>query len=476
MSAIAVQPDGKIVLAGATLPQPPPPPPPPPPPAPPPRQSRVQSAAPRGDGNQDFVVARLTPDGALDTQFGTGGIVRTPIDLVPGGYEFAQSVALAPDGKIVLAGISQSETANDFAVVRYTSDGALDSSFSGDGIETIDVGTWDLGYGVTVQPADEKIVVVGQPDDHEGFAALRLQSGGGLDGSFGDGGIARFELGNPAYQDEASGVALTPEGKVVIAGTADDEYPFANFALARLLANGELDPSFGDNGIVITDKPDDESGGALTIAPDGKLIVGGSVFQNSSAFRLRLERYLADGTLDSTFGDEGVVTTDMGINSGVMGVTTQADGKLIASAHAGTSQNLFGLARYLDDGSLDPSFGDAGTRMYEFTTAAEWASGVAMQPVPGHPGEERIIQAGWTYQQFVPAQMAAIRVHTVSGHRLHPRHRLHRRHRHRRRRHLRLHHRRRLRLRLHRRLHLRLLLLLLHRHHHHHRVPASCRR
>src|SRR6185437_10675331 len=176
----------------------------------------------------------------------------------------------------------------------YTSDGALDPSFSGDGIETIDVGTWDVGYGVTVQPADEKIVVVGHPDDHEGFAALRLQSGGGLDGSFGNGGIARFELGNPAYRDEAGGVALTPDGKIVLAGTADDEYPFANFALARLLANGELDPSFGDNGVVITDRPDHEIGGALTIAPDGKLIVGGSVFQNSAAYRLRLERYLTD--------------------------------------------------------------------------------------------------------------------------------------------------------------------------------------
>ena len=374
-SAVAVQPDGKILLAGSTLPVPPPPPPPPPPPAPPasPNGSRLRGIArsplrpapsphahaPEGGGNQDFVLVRLNPDGSLDPSFGTGGVVRTPIDLVPGGYDQALAIALGSNGSIVLAGDAQVGQTNDFAFVRYTSSGALDSSFSSDGIETINVGDYDVVFGLAIQPADQKIVAVGSSDLYGAFTSIRLQADGGLDGSFGSGGVAQTPVGDPAFRDTAAGVTLGPGGKVIVAGTADDEYPHGNFAVVRYLTDGQLDPSFGDNGVVVTQEPDDEVGGALSIAPDGKVAVGGSVSQPSNLYAFRVERYLDNGDLDPSFGEGGIVTTQIGSNAYLIDLVAQGDGKLVAGGQSYTSRNLFALARYLDDGSLDPSFGDA---------------------------------------------------------------------------------------------------------------------
>ena len=238
-SAVAVQPDGKILLAGSTLPRPPPPPPPPPPieppppqpppappppppppplPPPPPPPPSPRAHAREGDSNQDFVLVRLNPDGSLDSSFGTGGVVRTPIDLIPGGYEHAMAIALGSNGSILLAGGAQADQANDFAFVRYTSSGALDPSFSNDGIATVDVGLYDIAYGVAIQPADQKIVAVGMSHLNGVFTAMRLQADGDLDGSFGSGGVAQTPVGEPAFPDIAAGVELGPGGKVISRG------------------------------------------------------------------------------------------------------------------------------------------------------------------------------------------------------------------------------------------------------------------
>jgi uncharacterized delta-60 repeat protein len=353
---------------------------------------------------------RLNPDGSLDPSFGTGGVVRTPIDLVPGGYDQAQAIALGSNGSIVLAGDAQVGQTNDFAFVRYTSSGALDPSFSNDGIETVNVGDYDVAFGLAIQPADQKIVAVGSSDLYGAFTSIRLQADGGLDGSFGSGGVAQTPVGDPTFRDTAAGVTLGPGGKVIVAGTADDEYPHGNFAVVRYLMDGQPDPTFGDNGVVVTQEPDDEVGGALSIAPDGKIAVGGSVFQPSHLYAFRVERYLDNGDLDPSFGEGGIVTTQIGSNAYLIDLVAQGDGKLVAGGQSYTSRNLFALARYLDDGSLDPSFGDAGTRTYEFAAGGENANAVAIQTLSGEPPDERIVQAGLLYETFGHGQMAAIRV------------------------------------------------------------------
>ena len=195
-----------------------------------------------------------------------------------------------------------------------------------------------------------------------------------------------------------------------VAGIADDEYPHSGFGVVRYLTEGQLDPTFGDNGVVVTNEPGSELAGALSIAPDGKIAVGGTVRQPSNAYAFRVERYLDNGDLDSSFGEGGIVTTQIGSTAHLNDLVAQGDGKLVAGGQSYTSRNLFALARYLDDGSLDPSFGDAGTRTYNFSAHNEHARSVAIQTLPGDPLDERIIQAGLLYESVGHGHMAAIRV------------------------------------------------------------------
>ncbi len=236
-TAAAVQPDGKILLGGAVNDHEPPPPPPPAPGA-----VRASSS--------DFLAVRLNADGSLDPSF-AGGAVRTPIDLANSSYDVAWAVAAGPDGTVVLGGdAASSGGTRDFAFVRYTSSGALDTSFSGDGIQTLDVALFDSVAAVAVQP-DRKIVAAGRGGT--GFTVVRLRADGSLDPTFGSGGIVNTPIGDPALQDEASALALLGDGRILVAGTADYEYPFpTDFALARYLPDGRLDQSFGLDGIVVT--------------------------------------------------------------------------------------------------------------------------------------------------------------------------------------------------------------------------------
>jgi len=203
--SVALQPDGKIVVAGYA--------------------------------GGDFALARYNSDGALDTSFGSGGKVTTDFggSYHPDGF----SVALQPDGKIVVAGYA----GGDFALARYNSDGALDTSFGSGGKVTTDFGGSDAGYSVALQP-DGKIVVAGYAGLD--FALARYNSDGALDTSFGTGGKVTTDFSGG--RDVGYSVALQPDGKIVVAG-----YAGVDFALARYNSDGALDTSFGSGGKVTTD-------------------------------------------------------------------------------------------------------------------------------------------------------------------------------------------------------------------------------
>ena len=395
---VAVQPDRKIVIGGTVVDYRPPPPPPPPPPAPP--EGPPARGAPAGSDYGDFLALRLTPDGSLDSSFGDGGIVRTPIDLIPDGQDVPGGGAVGPDGTILLGGSASAPNGNtDFAFVRYTPDGDLDPTFSDDGIDTIDIEQYDFGAELALQP-DGKIVSVGEAANQNSFSVIRLLPNGDLDPDFGSGGVVHTQLGVPAERDIASSVQVLDDGRIVVIGTADSSWPLDDYAAVRYLPNGELDESFGDGGIAIIPAERAQWAYASAVMPDGKLVIGGQAeAPEIYRYESRLVRLLPDGTLDETFGDDGVVTEDFGDSGATDALTVDPDGKLISAgfSHDINWQNVrFALARYNDDGTLDTGFGDGGVRSYSILGVSDYGLAVALQPVEaGSSGADaKLIQVG----------------------------------------------------------------------------------
>lgn len=376
----ALQADNKIVLAGTNLQTAPPPPPPAPP------------ARPRVE-DEDFFALRLTDNGAVDSSFGTAGIVRTPIDLDPSARDVARGVAIAPGGSIVVVGDAwRADFSSDVAFVRYTPGGDVDPSFSGDGIQTVDLGSADIGYAALVQP-DGKTVAVGTTSTYAGFETIRLNGDGSLDQSFGSGGVARTPIGS-ALGDES--IAVTLDGtRIVVAGDADSGTGHGDFALVRYLSDGQLDPTFGTGGIVVTPGPEDELIRAVVVTAGGKIVAAGYGGSGSTTLSFILARYLPNGQLDMSFGGTGVVTTSIGSYSGAVSLALEPDGKVIAGgwSNAGPS---FALARYNDDGSLDASFGDGGVRTYAVGAHGGDGTSVLLQHLAD--GRDRLVQTGTAWQ------------------------------------------------------------------------------
>ena len=337
-----------------------------------------------GEAGNDFAVARFDSSGLLDSSFGSGGKVTTDFD---DNNDQAYAVAIQTDGKIIAAGSS----GGDFALVRYNSNGFPDSSFGSGGKVTFDYsrsGPGDIAYAVAIQ-TDGKIVVAGSSYDgteFEEFALLRFNSNGLPDNSFGIDGIVITAIsGQSQVEDSAYAVAIQADGMIVVAGESTRD-----FAVARFSSDGSLDTSFGNGGIVITDFTADAAAHAVALQTDGKIVVAGEseVYddftencKSSNGFYCQyhdfaLVRYNSDGSLDSSFGDGGKVTTNLnprGNDDFGFGVAIQTDGKIVVAGYSETSvhtfngedeffstDNQFSLARYNGNGSLDTTFSTDG--------------------------------------------------------------------------------------------------------------------
>lgn len=332
ISAVVVQPDGKIVVAGG--------------------------AYPLFTFAGDFKVARYNPDGSLDTSFGAGGIVTT---IFPGDGSFAFALALQSDGKIIAAGTDffdfnpgdMSDT--DFALARYNPDGSLDATFGNGGTVTTDfLGAEDDVFSVLIQP-DGKIVAVGSansPFDFYDFAAARYMSNGSLDTTFGTGGKMRVDFGNQDM-DIASDAALQPDGKIVAAGTTVFDFGVEqDFALTRFNSNGTVDTTFGTDGLLLIDFDSfAQSANAVLIQPDGKIITVGYPNTELDDSDFLLARCNPDGSFDPSFGVGGKVRTSLGdLNSAANDAVLQPDGKIVAVGWNPTQKEggvEFALVRYL---------------------------------------------------------------------------------------------------------------------------------
>ncbi len=338
--AVAIQPDGKIVVVGTDA------------------------------SNSSFAVARYHPDGSPDTSFGGGdGKAITDIGF---SHEGANAVVLQSDGKIVAVGTTWDGSGSQwghFSLVRYNPDGSLDLTFGGgDGnVVTENLGTGWVGAKTVAIQADGKIVAAGQTDyllyDFPELTVIRYNPDGSLDLSFGGGGgKAKIPWGPgpfggmaPAVED-ATSIAIQPDGKIIAAGYS---YGFWDFsAVVRLNSNGSLDATFG-GGVVVTDiGPGADLAHCVKIQPDGKIVTAGSS-NNGSSDDIALVRYTSAGSVDTTFSSDGKVVTPVGSGTAVARtVAVQSDGKILVAGDSDNGSNDdFALARYNSDGSLDTTFG-----------------------------------------------------------------------------------------------------------------------
>jgi uncharacterized delta-60 repeat protein len=320
------------------------------------------------------------PPGDLDTTFDTDGKVTSDFAAsIDQGF----AVALQADGKIVAAGVAVVSGMEDFALARYNTDGSLDPTFDGDGKVTTDfAGNLDQASGVAIQ-ADGKIVAAGRADVSGtfDFALARYNTDGSLDTGFdGDGKVTTDFAGS--VNDQAFAVAIQGDGKIVAAGRADVSGTF-DFALARYNADGSLDTGFDGDGKVTTDFVSGSSDQAFAVAiqGDGKIVAAG-VADVSGNNDFALARYNTDGSLDTGFDGDGKVTTDFvsGSFDQAFGLAIQGDGKLVAAGLASVSGAAqFSLARYNTDGSLDATFDTDGKVTTDFAGDFDQAFGLAIQ-------------------------------------------------------------------------------------------------
>ena len=327
-NAITTQADGKIVAVGY---------------------------ASTSSGYTDFALARYNTDGTLDISFGINGKVTTDFGT---SYDSAYAVAIQTDGKIVAAG-----EGIQMSLARYNTDGSLDTSFGTNGKVVTDFGlSGSTAYAVAIQ-TDGKIVAAGSGI---GFSLVRYNTNGSLDTSFGTNGKVTADTGDQFYT-VASAVVIQSDGKIVAAGSAlfNTGLPYAGgysytaapgfvyFALARYNTDGSFDASFGTGGKVATafgPVPMIDRANAIAIQSDGKIVVVGGVWPVGYSYTpinadFAIARYNTDGILDTNFGSNGKVTTDFGTFSDVAyGVAIQTDGMIVTG---GVSSSSFALARYL---------------------------------------------------------------------------------------------------------------------------------
>lgn len=336
LTALVVQPDGKLVAAGAS-----------------------------GTGSQDFLLLRYDLNGELDREFGSSGRVFTDF----GGQDAAAALALHPDGKLVAAGRTDAGGDLAFAVARYNPDGSLDAGFGNSGRVFTDLGADDAALALALQ-ADGKLVAAGTSGGN--LALTRYNPDGSLDSGFGEGGRVFTDCGGA---DTAFALRVQADGKLVVAGSDGD-----NALLVRYSAAGTLDPGFGAEGRVFTDFGGVDGAHGLAIQADGKLVTAGSASTaNGSDFALA--RYLTDGTLDPSFGSAGRVFTDFGgAKDAATALVVQAEGKLVAAGTFGSAEGAdFALSRYHPDGSLDRDFGANGRAFTDFGSL-EAAAALAIHP------------------------------------------------------------------------------------------------
>ena len=332
-------------------------------------------------GDYNFCVFRYNEDGTIDTTFGANGGVAIDI-LDAGGFDEALAVVIQPDGKIIAGGsatLSASNSDSHFALVRLNTDGSLDTTFGTNGKTTFTVGNSgpaDKIYNLTLQ-SDGKIIAVGQARNSGtlgSFAITRLNADGTLDGEFSNDGKLTVHFNNSI--NTALATRIEPDGKIIVGGGDGSD-----LGLVRCFDDGSIDTSFGTNGKISFETSDTDFSFSLSqvaFQPDGKAIVLGKVSNDVAMCRVNV-----DGTLDTDFGINGRVQTDIdnsSLDDGSTGILFDSDGNIIVTALCNTGGvRYFGVLRYTNEGALDTSFSNDGIVLTNFLSGFNSATSAAFQ-------------------------------------------------------------------------------------------------
>jgi uncharacterized delta-60 repeat protein len=337
--AVLVQPNGRVVAAGG------------------------------GGPASSFCVVRLrSANGTLDPTFGSGG--KRVVDF-GSDDESVHGAALQPDGKIVLAGDSRLQP----AVVRLKANGALDTSFDGDGKKLFSWGAIGRVTAVVIAP-NGKILLGGFSGPEGGnIQVARMTAKGALDTTFGAGGIATVDFGGTEFGEA---IARQADGRILVVGRSSA----GGAVVARLRATGALDPDFGSGGRVTL--PGGGSLSAVLVQPDRNIVVAGNA---SGSAMMTVTRLKPDGSLDATFGSGGTTTVAFGsLANPLGGAARRPDGKIVIAGYTQDGEDV-AVARLNADGSLDATFGAAGKATVDFGVAT-FGNAVALAP------NGRIVVAG----------------------------------------------------------------------------------
>lgn len=355
------------------------------------------------DSVYEFTLIRYNANGSLDNSFSGDGKVTTHVNFNSDSYDYANAITQQADDKILVAGSTGDGNADarhhhNFGLVRYNSNGSLDTRFSGDGKLTTAVEGYAEAFAVTVQ-ANGKILVAGEAGSSTShfsdFAVVRYNANGTLDTGFSGDGKVTTDLG---AADTAYAVSVQTNGKILLAGSSN-----GNFALVRYNANGTLDTSFSGDGKVITDLGGDDNASSVTVQADGKILLTGT-----SDGHVALVRYNADGSLDTAFGGTHTLNSNATYADNKPAVVLDSsvnifDAELNAQGHyAGASVTL---ARHGGANNQDV-FSGAGK--LSFSSGNAVLSGVTVGTVSNSAGKMTITFNSNATQARVDAVLSSI--------------------------------------------------------------------
>ncbi len=388
-TCMTLQPDGKIILGGFT-----------------------------GSGTMiDFALIRYNTDGSIDNSFGTNGIATASFDSPNAGSDIIAALNLQADGKIVAVGTTKQSSITQACIARFDSNGTLESSFNNN-IGYYFAGTANyylFPTGVKIM-GNGKIIVTGTFEGSFAgdFFIIKLNADGTPDITFGNNGMVVTPLENTGYPDNSYAMEMQLDGKLVMVGSNLQYFSEGlTFVIARLNNDGQLDPNFNTVGFVrlnITFFGDDIAYN-VAVQPDGKIVAVGTLNEGTANSDFLIVRCNGDGSMDNSFGTNGIVTTDfIGGIDGAREVLIQSDGKIIAIGYATANGAFrFGLARYNPNGSLDNTFGVNGKITTDISAGEDVAYSAALQT------DGKLLVAGESYTVNTGKDFAVARYLTTPG-------------------------------------------------------------